>query len=210
MHILLFDIDGTLIRSGGAGKAAMELALASEFGVREILDRVSYSGRTDVAISADLLQLHDREPSEANIGRLRDAYLHHLPECLHRNQGTVLPGVCELLLNLQRRTDVALGLLTGNIRAGGEHKLRHYRLWDYFAFGGFADGIRDRDAVARHALNETCRHLQREVDPRSIWVIGDTPYDVKCARAPLVRTLWPLRRAGTRSKNFRPPELILS
>jgi phosphoglycolate phosphatase-like HAD superfamily hydrolase len=183
MRILLFDIDGTLIRSGGAGKAAMEMALVSEFGVQEIVDRVSYSGRTDVAISIDLLQIHNVESNTANVRRLHDAYLRHLPECLRKNRGIVLPGISELLSSLHSRTGIALGLLTGNIRAGGECKLRHYELWNYFAFGGFADGIHDRDDVARQAFRESSRHLQRDVDPRNVWVIGDTPYDVQCARA---------------------------
>ena len=183
MHILLFDIDGTLIRSGGAGKAAMEAALTHGFGVAEIRDRVSYSGRTDGSISVDLLRIHDIEPSEANLWRLREAYLAHLPHCLRKNEGMVLPGVRELLTHLQARDDVLLGLLTGNIRAGGECKLRHFELWDHFAFGAFADGIHDRDDVARHALRETERHLRQPVDVDRVWVIGDTPFDVKCARA---------------------------
>ncbi len=79
MKVILFDIDGTLIRSGGAGKFAMEEALHSEFGVPEIIDRVPYSGRTDPSISFDLLKLHGIEPSLENILRLKRAYLGHLP-----------------------------------------------------------------------------------------------------------------------------------
>jgi phosphoglycolate phosphatase len=181
MRVLLFDIDGTLIRSGGAGKAAMEAGLQSAFGVTEILDRVPYSGRTDTGICRDLLATHDLEPSDANVERLKAAYLAHLPGSLRRKGGTILPGIAEALK--RERPGATVGLLTGNIRAGAEIKLRHFGLWDYFPFGGFSDGLDDRDDVARRALNEAARHVGRTIDPQDVWVIGDTPLDVKCARA---------------------------
>lgn len=183
MQVLLFDIDGTLIRSGGAGKAAMEEALRSEFGLTQLHDKVPYSGRTDPSIGRDLLNIHGLDSCEANILRLRDAYLRHLPDSLHKYQGIVLPGIRELLDRLHKSENIALGLLTGNIREGARHKLSHYGLWDYFPFGAFADGIHDRDDIARSALVEVARHIRREIHPSSIWVIGDTPLDVKCARA---------------------------
>ena len=123
------------------------------------------------------------KPSVANSLRLREAYLAHLPAALRQNQGIVLPGVRELLTHLQTRTEVVLGLLTGNVRAGGECKLRHYDLWQHFAFGGFADDIHDRDDVARHAVREMERHLGCAGAEHDVWVIGDTPLDVQCARA---------------------------
>jgi phosphoglycolate phosphatase-like HAD superfamily hydrolase len=183
MHVLLFDIDGTLIRSGGAGKAAMEEALRLEFGVAEIIDGVPYSGRTDPAISRDLLTIHGLDPSPANIIRLKTAYLQALPAALKKFNGIVLPGIRALLDRLRGADHIALGLLTGNVRDGARHKLSHFELWHYFPFGAFADGIHERDDIARGALTEIARHLGRTVDARRIWVIGDTPLDVKCARA---------------------------
>jgi phosphoglycolate phosphatase-like HAD superfamily hydrolase len=183
MQVLLFDIDGTLIRSGGAGKAAMEDALRDEFGLSEVRDGVPYSGRTDPSIARDLLRVHGIEPSAANAQRLKTAYLRHLPETLKRYAGIVLPGIRELLEHLRDTNSVAVGLLTGNIREGARQKLSHFGLWQHFPFGGFADDIHDRDDVARGALTETQRHLKREIRPENIWVIGDTPLDVKCARA---------------------------
>jgi phosphoglycolate phosphatase-like HAD superfamily hydrolase len=181
MRVLLFDIDGTLIRSGGAGKAAMEAGLKTAFGVREIRGRVAYSGRTDPGIARELLALHDIEPTDANVEHLKVAYLEHLPEMLTRIRGTVLPGI-EDALGRERRAAV-VGLLTGNIRAGAEIKLRHYGLWRHFPFGGFADGLIDRDDVARRALNEASAYIGRPVNPADVWVVGDTPLDVRCARA---------------------------
>ena len=183
MPIILFDIDGTLVRTGGAGKAAMEAALRDAFGVPEIRDVVPYSGRTDRAISRDLLSVHGIEPTLQNQRTLQDAYLAALPACLKRHGGKVCPGVGELLAALHGEPGMVLGLLTGNTRAGAEHKLAHFGLWNYFACGGFGDEHHDRDDVARAALAEVRAHLGREVDPADVWVIGDTPLDVQCARA---------------------------
>jgi phosphoglycolate phosphatase-like HAD superfamily hydrolase len=110
-------------------------------------------------------------------------YLTRLPSSLNTHHGRVLPGILGLLQTLQRRTDVVLGLLTGNVRAGARVKLGHYGLFEHFAFGGFGDHHFDRDDVARDALAAVHAHVQPIVPSERIWVIGDTPLDVKCARA---------------------------
>jgi phosphoglycolate phosphatase len=183
MPIVLFDIDGTLVRTGGAGKLAMESALVTAFGVAELRDEVSYSGRTDVAIAFDLLRVHGIDPTPANQQTLRDTYLANLPGSLNAKGGTVCPGVPELLAALAGKPGVLLGLLTGNVRAGARKKLGHFGLWDYFACGGFGDEHRDRDDVARSAMVAVREHTGRSVAPSDVWVIGDTPLDVSCARA---------------------------
>jgi phosphoglycolate phosphatase-like HAD superfamily hydrolase len=183
MPIILFDIDGTLVRTGGAGKAAMEGALTSAFGVTELRDEVPYSGRTDVAIVADLLRVHGLAATPENCVRLRDAYLALLPTHLNEKGGEVCPGIPELLAALAGRPGMQLGLLTGNVRAGARTKLAHFGLWEYFAFGGFGDEHADRDDVARAALAAVRAHVGGAVSPADVWVIGDTPLDVRCARA---------------------------
>jgi phosphoglycolate phosphatase len=181
MHVCLFDIDGTLIASGGAGKAALEASLAEEFGIPHILDKLQLSGRTDRAIIADLFRMHVIEDTPENHERLRDAYLRHLPRYLHA--GRVLPGIAELLAQLAGRSDVALGLLTGNVREGARVKLGFFGLYDYFAFGGYGDDHLDRDDVAREAWAEVRRRFNGSIQPDSIWIVGDTPLDIRCARA---------------------------
>jgi phosphoglycolate phosphatase-like HAD superfamily hydrolase len=183
MQILLFDIDGTLVRTGGAGKAAMELALQAAFGIPDLHDVVPYSGRTDRAIGRDLLTVHGIEPTLANQVRLQDAYLSHLPQSLRTHGGITCPGIVELLPRLEGQTGVLLGLLTGNVRSGAKHKLGHFGLWDYFVCGGFGDEHFERDDVARMAITEVRAHLRRDFDLADVWVIGDTPLDVRCARA---------------------------
>jgi phosphoglycolate phosphatase len=183
MPILLFDIDGTLVRTGGAGKAAMEAGLRETFGLTELRNDVPYSGRTDRAINRDLLRVHGIDPTPENQARLQEAYLSRLPGTLARLGGNVCPGIEDLLRHLHPRDNVVLGLLTGNIRTGARHKLGHFRLWDYFACGGFGDEHYDRDDVARAAVAAVRTHLGRGVAAEEIWVIGDTPLDVRCARA---------------------------
>jgi phosphoglycolate phosphatase-like HAD superfamily hydrolase len=183
MHVCLFDIDGTLINSMGAGKAAMEAALADEFGVPRLLDGVPYSGRTDRAIGRDLLRVHGIDDSPAMWDRLARAYLKRLPGSLARHRGRVLPGIGQLLSQLGKRDDVVLGLLTGNIEAGARAKLGHFNLFHHFVFGAYGDLHCDRNEVARAALAATRTHLNRAPDLERIWVVGDTPLDVRCGRA---------------------------
>lgn len=183
MHICLFDIDGTLISSGGAGKAALEAALASEFGVEGLDDTYSLSGRTDRSIVTDLVAMYKLDPVSSTAQRLSDAYLRHLPEYLRTKTSRILPGITTLLDHLRQRDDVALGLLTGNIRKGAHIKLTHFGLWDYFPFGGFGDDHLDRDDVAREALCKAHECLNGKSIHGQVWVIGDTPLDIRCARA---------------------------
>src|SRR6266849_2401691 len=183
MIVCLFDIDGTLLSSGGAGKAAMEAALGTAFGVACVFGDIPFSGRTDRAIGRDLFRFHGIEESAQNWGCFVDAYLQLLPTYLARHKGQVLPGIASLLESLQPRADVAVGLLTGNLREGARLKLDHYGLFHHFAFGGFGDHHLDRDEVAQEALTAVQNHVRAPMKLDQLWVIGDTPLDVRCARA---------------------------
>ena len=183
MQVCLFDIDGTLISSGGAGKAALEMALASEFGINQLIERLQLSGRTDRAITRDIFHMHGLEDTPDNWKRMVQGYLRHLPVALQRSVGRVLPGIKDLLDRLQTRSDVAVGLLTGNTRQGAQVKLGHFGLSSYFDFGGYGDVHLDRDEVAREALTEAMRLHGERIQPTRVWVIGDTPLDIRCARS---------------------------
>jgi phosphoglycolate phosphatase-like HAD superfamily hydrolase len=183
MHICLFDIDGTLLSSGGAGKAAMEIALATAFGAPASAANVPFSGRTDRAIARDLFRLYGIDETAENWQRFLQAYLGHLPLCLNQYQGRVLPGIAALLECLRQRGNVAVGLLTGNVQEGARLKLGHYGIGHHFGFGGFGDHYFDRDEVAVEALTAVREHLGGSVPLERLWVIGDTPLDIRCARA---------------------------
>jgi phosphoglycolate phosphatase len=181
--VCLFDIDGTLLSTGGAGQHAMERALEAVCGIAQIRGEVLAAGRTDRAILSDLFLLHEIENTPELWSRFQRTYLELLPRSLAELKGRVLPGVAALLEELSSREDVALGLLTGNFRDGAALKLRHYRIDHHFRFGGYGDDHHERDDVARVAFREAVRHLRREVAADTVWVLGDTPSDVRCARA---------------------------
>jgi phosphoglycolate phosphatase-like HAD superfamily hydrolase len=182
MITCLFDIDGTLLSSGGAGKAAVEAALCEEFAV-ELRVQVPYSGRTDRAIIRELFHQVGIAETPENLQKLLAGYLRRLPESLRRHNGRILPGIAALLQHLKQLPGVALGLLTGNVRQGAKVKLGHFGLYEHFRFGGFGDEHFDRDDVAREALRAVHQCVGPHCRPERMWIIGDTPLDVQCARA---------------------------
>jgi phosphoglycolate phosphatase-like HAD superfamily hydrolase len=192
MHICFLDIDGTLLLTGGAGQSAFAETFASDFGTPTLDGKVHFSGRSDKAIAMDLFASHGIEPSEANWRRFRAGYLRRLEKSLISCKGSVLPGVPDLLEALTARGDVAIGLLTGNMREGARRKLCHYGLWDWFPFGGFGDEHMERCDIAAAALSAAERHLNGKQaisntngasTNRQIVVIGDTPHDIRCGRS---------------------------
>lgn len=183
MHVVLFDIDGTLLHTGGAGRQALAQAVRHEFGIPQLAAGIETAGRTDRGIVQEIFAAAGIEETADHWQRFCRAYLAALAEFLPRASGGVLPGAAELLAVLGRRADVALGLLTGNVRAGAELKLVHYRLAGCFQFGGFGDQHADRNEVARAAWVAAGEHVRRPLDPRHAWVVGDTPLDVRAARA---------------------------
>lgn len=160
----------------------MESALATEFNVPADSRGVPYSGRTDRSITQDLFRSHGIDATDDNWRRFLASYLGHLPGCLARHQGRVLPGIADLLTRLTAQNHVVMGLLTGNVRDGARLKLGHYGLYQHFRFGGFGDHHFDRNDVACEALAEAERHLDGTIERGRFWVIGDTPLDIRCAR----------------------------
>ena len=182
MIVCLFDIDGTLLSSGGAGQAAMEHALERVFGITGPTEGIGYAGRTDRAITTDMLRYHGVAPTDQVVSTFLNAYLDQLPHELAACPGLILPGVCEVLRRLKESPDFALSLLTGNFQRGAHVKLQHYDLLHYFNGGGFGDHHRDRDDVARAAVDDV-RAEYKAHDSLEFRVIGDTPADIQCGRA---------------------------
>lgn len=182
MLTLLFDIDGTLINTRGAGGSALMEAFREDFGVENPSD-VEFSGRTDRGIGSNLFQQHNIEDTAENWQRLCTGYIARLSSHLPERNGYVLDGVLQLLERIRSISPVAVGLLTGNLEQGAKIKLTYFDLADHFRFGGFGDEHRDRDGVANAAATAAKNHLGSAFDPSRVWVIGDTPLDVSCARA---------------------------
>ena len=185
MQYCLFDIDGTLMNTGGAGQAAMEATLREMFDITApIKENIPMAGRTDKAITGDVFRYYDLDLAESNLNRFIAGYFERLPQHLQQLDGAVLPGVRDLLNKLTLQDDVVLGLLTGNYLGGATIKLEHFEIDHHFLFGGFGDQHHLRDDVAREALAEVYRRYpQEDVQPNDVWVIGDTPADVQCGRA---------------------------
>jgi phosphoglycolate phosphatase-like HAD superfamily hydrolase len=192
MHICLIDIDGTLVLTGGAGQTAFAHTLSRDFGIGETSRDVVFAGRSDRAIAMDLFRIHGIEPTPANWQRFCAGYVARLDETLPTHAGHVLPGVHALLAKLAARGDVALGLLTGNLREAAHRKLSFYGLWRHFPFGGFGDEHEDRNDIAAAALAAAQSYLQSNCStethssllaPCSVLVIGDTLNDIRCGQS---------------------------
>ena len=181
-HLFLFDIDGTLISSGGAGERSMQLAVKDVFGVEDDLHDVEIAGRTDHLITRNILKKYNVRWTPERAKDFLDRYLQHLAIELHLKKGRVLPGIVELLDALKARPHVAMGLLTGNLVRGAEIKLTHYGVWNYFEFGAYADDHFDRNQLGPFATVRAREKHGVEFLPERIFVIGDTPHDIACGR----------------------------
>lgn len=185
-RLLLFDIDGTLVLTGGAGKRAMDRAFEDEFGVPDAFAGVSMAGRTDRWLAEQALARHGLIATATALDRFRDRYLSLLEHAIHeRGAGRrgVMPGVVEALDRLRSIPGTELALLTGNYARGAHIKLEHFDLWDRFAWGAFGDDHADRNALAVAALAAARERGVALAAPEHAVVIGDTPYDIACARA---------------------------
>jgi phosphoglycolate phosphatase-like HAD superfamily hydrolase len=188
--LLLWDIDGTLIVSHGAGFRAMERALREQFGRTYDLAKLDWAGRTDSWIASEILRACRLEDTPENLHDFLEAYLRLLPvELAAGPPGRVLPGVLELLETFHRRPDVAQGLLTGNLERGAELKLTHYKVWHYFQFGAYADDSPRRNDLGPHALRRARERHRAEFVPARTFIIGDTPHDVECGRVIGAKTI---------------------
>jgi phosphoglycolate phosphatase-like HAD superfamily hydrolase len=187
--LLLWDIDGTLIVSGGAGERALLAALRQESGIAGSLDGVELAGRTDPWIARRLLQKYTLPTDPADIGRFLQHYLAALPGELHHPLARPLPGIREIVSAIAARTDLAQGLLTGNQRRGAEIKLGHHDLWRHFAFGAFSDDSETRNELGPHAVRRAREHHRADFAPECVFVIGDTPHDIACGQAIGARTI---------------------
>ncbi|MEP6937054.1 MAG: HAD family hydrolase [Chthoniobacterales bacterium] len=188
-RLLLWDIDATLITTGGAGDKALKRVVEVRFGVRDDLHDIEIAGRTDTGIIASILRKYRGTPSEVNVLSFLEEYLSGLAELLPKLQGHVMPGVQELLTRMKDRPDRVLALLTGNVERGAKLKLQHYGLWEFFEFGAFADDHQDRNELGAFACRRAEEKHGSAFTGADIDVIGDTGHDIACGKAFGARTI---------------------
>ncbi len=179
----LFDIDGTLVDTGGAGMRALQEAAVEHFGDRG--PELDLAGSTDLGVLAGIAGHFGQSCGPAETQAFFATYLRRLDWNLAHGgfPGRVLPGVEALLDDLSGSSGTTVGLLTGNIAAGAAAKMRHFGLDRHFAFGAYGCDHADRNRLGPVALERAARHAGRAFSPDEAVVIGDTPKDIDCARA---------------------------
>ena len=212
-RLLLFDIDGTLVLTGGAGKRAMDRAFEALFGVPDAFADVAMAGRTDRWLAETAFERHGIAATAGRLTEFRDRYLAVLESEIgrtgHGRRG-VMPGVHDVLARLGALEQAHLAILTGNYARGAHIKLAHFGLWDSFAWGAFGDDHAERDALARAAVADAAARGIPLADPSHAVVVGDTPFDIACARAAGARVVAVATGGHTRAElEAHDPDLVL-
>ncbi len=181
--LYLFDIDGTLVDTGGAGMASLMEATREIFGHEG--PALDLAGSTDLGIVANIHAHFEIEPTRERIDAYFGVYLVRLDWNLTHGgfSGRVFDGVQELLTGLASRRDASIGLLTGNIVGGAAAKMRHFGLAGHFPFGAYGCDHAERNRLGPIALERAAVHTGRTFTAAETWVIGDTPKDIACAHA---------------------------
>ena len=184
-RLVLFDIDGTLLRCGRQVGPIFFESMEAVFGTRGAWQGYQFSGKTDPQIVTELLGPvgHEVEDVVPRLGDMQSVYLPRLEQELDPGQMLLLPGVVELLEHLEDCDDTHLGLLTGNWERGARAKLSHFDLNRYFEFGAFGDDGICRTELPPAALRKAENQLGRSFAPEEVLIVGDTENDVRCAKA---------------------------
>jgi len=204
IRLVLFDIDGTLVHTGGAGTAAFTKTFARHFDLHHGTEKMKFAGRTDVSLVREFFRIHHITATPEHFEMFFEHYIFWLQHILEKNGGEMCRGVQKFIRDLQALPEPpVLGLLTGNIQLGAEIKLRHFGLWELFQFGGFADDHEERDHIAAAAFARARRVMGEDLQPQEVIVIGDTPFDVRCGKFISAKTL-AVATGGSKLEELKP------
>jgi phosphoglycolate phosphatase len=178
---VLFDIDGTLIDSGGAGMQALNVAFQELTGIADAFRGVNCAGKTDYLIIKEAEENTGIHLGDGGLADFLNLYLKHLAQSVLNGKGHRKKGVTALVQRLSEEEEVFLGLLTGNIEPGARLKLEPHSLNDFFPLGAFGSDAADRNLLLPVAVRRLSRSRGVEVPYSDCLVIGDTPRDVECA-----------------------------
>ena len=187
--LLLFDIDGTLLLSGGAGLRDLNRTFLEHCRVSDAFDGIPVAGRTDPLLLGDAAARAGIDMDDATRHRFHDRYC-ELLEVEIRQPGPrkrLMPGVSTLLRHLDGCQDVSVGLLTGNFSRAARIKLEHFDLWNFFLYGAFGDDSAERDHLVPIAVTRAAGVGLTTTSPED--VVGDTPLDIRCASAAGARSI---------------------
>ncbi len=182
MFLFLFDIDGTLINSGNAGKTALEKVFKEIYDVENAMEGIVPDGKTDIEIIKEILS------KKSNLDVIDDGivdfivseYLKNLEETINNPDYRVISGAKEFVQRIYYSKRNIAGLATGNIEMGAKIKLRPSGLLKYFKFGGFGSDSEDRVEVLKIAFERAKRFVDEEIE--KVYVVGDTPRDIEGAK----------------------------
>jgi len=177
----LFDVDGTLLTTEGAAREAFARTVSRSFGVEDALGDIAFAGRTEPLILKDILSKHGVRFADGEEALFWDRVFGEMRAVFRPPRGRLLPGVEALLERIRRESDWVAGLLTGNMTQMAAIKLERFGLQGRFAFGAFGEEATDRNALARVAVGRVARRWA--IPPSRCVVVGDTEYDIACARA---------------------------
>jgi len=198
VKLLLFDVDQTLVSTGGAGVRALDRAFQKLFSIENAMAGILPHGKTDPGIIREIFNNLPKDSVSVGIPTsfkpILDAYLEFLQDEIDRTASyTVLPGISRLLTDLSVHSKVLLGLATGNVEAGARIKLTRGNLNQYFLFGGFGSDFENRAELVRHGAEIGSKlalaRWGRRFQPDEIFVIGDTPLDIAAGRESGLRTV---------------------
>jgi phosphoglycolate phosphatase-like HAD superfamily hydrolase len=184
MKAVLFDIDGTILNCNSAGKAALIKATLDVFGTIGRMDKIDFQGKTDPLILKESLSImgFSEQDIEDKSDMLKEKYFSYLQNYIKTYGVTVYPGIKEILLSLSERDDIILGLLTGNFTESAKIKLSSHDLNKYFKFGVYGDDAPIRNLLPEKAQKRMTELFDINIDFKDTIIIGDTIYDVRCAK----------------------------
>jgi len=181
-RFVLFDIDGTLIDPGGAGRKSVTQAFNKVFSISDAFASIAMDGKTDIQIIKEGLSAHRLPAGERVICSIVSEYVKNLKKEIDKKTKHLMPGVYELLNALQETDGYWLGLLTGNIQQGARIKLGAFNLNGYFPVGAFGDDHEDRNMLLPVAVERLKKAEGITIEYPDCIVVGDTPLDVQCAK----------------------------
>lgn len=186
--LVLFDLDGTLVTTGAAGRAALIKAVTQLYGKEPKFEHNFISGRTDSDNFSLVYQLiKHKKPSKTEVKKINDKYLELLPleiqKARKQKRYLLIPGVKKLLEKLAKEKDIALGLGTGNVKRGAEIKLEPSGLLKYFTFGGYGEDGHTREEMLKAAVKRAEKKFKTKFTPDQVYIVGDTHRDVLAAKA---------------------------